>query len=345
MAKLALIYKTIADQAIITSAGINLWSEERPLHYMQDRMLNRTARAVALGTGTQTISFIIDLGAFVSSDLSTYKEFDSINLINHSLSSYSKITIAVGNNPTQFTDSNINSILSLQGKSNVLLDATGNAPLQALLTSLGISYVLKDDYVYKAIAGGSDWSWSNPNWFARRLQEKDLYGFTRVASVNLPTLVSNSLRDVQSAQARYIKITITDEYAASLRNYIDIGRLFIGTKFSPHRSDTLDGTSIVYTDKSIIDESIGGEMFFEQRAIRREMSFNFGNLTENEVYNGILDIQRQLGTTGEILVIPDADDAALSFKKNFLGHFKTTSPVPRRAHNLYSAPIVIEEIL
>jgi hypothetical protein len=345
MAKLALIYKTIADQATITSTGVNSWAAERPLAYMQDTMLNRTARAVSLGTGNQNIEFLIDLGTFVSSDISTYREFDSINLINHSLSPYSKITIAIGNTSSTLTVSNIDNILSVQGKGNSLLDATGDPTLQALITSLGISYVLKEEPIYKAIAGGSNWSWSNPNWFSRRLTEIDLYGFTRVASINLPSRLSNTMREVQTAQARYIKITISDSYSASLRDFIDIGRLFVGTKFSPNRSDTLEGTSIVYTDKSILEESIGGEMFFEKRAIKREMTFSFGNLTENEVYNGVLDIQRQLGITGEILVIPDADDTALGFKKNFLGHFKSTSPIPRRAHNLFSAPITIEEIL
>lgn len=345
MAKFALIYKTIADNGSITSTGVNVWSSELPLGFMQDRMLNRTARAINLGTGNQTVEFLIDLGEYLPTDLSTYKPYDSINLINHSISPKGTISVSIGNDPASLTAVNREDILAEQADGNFLKDQTANLSFSAYLQTLQTSYVLRDDEVYKAIVGEQDWKWGSPNWFSRRLTELDLYGFTRVCSINLPMSLDNTARGVQSSNGRFIKITITDTFPSSLREYIDIGRLFIGTKFSPEYCDTMTGTSIQYNDKSVVEESINGENFYSKRSVKRQMDFTFAKLTKNEVYNGILDIQRQSGVTGEILVIPNTDDTAYGFKRNFLGKFKTLNGVGRKTTDVFTNTLSIEEIL
>lgn len=342
---LALIYNTIADTATISSTGVNTWSPDLPLGNLQNTLLNKTARAIDLGTGTQTIEFLIDLGAYNPADLSTYKKYDTIALINHSISPKGLISISIGNNPSQLTEVNVQTALSLQSNGTTLNDATGNGSLVSYLNSTELGYATVNDELYKALQSLPDWTWSSPNWFSRRLTELDLYGFTRTYSINLPLIMDNTARGTQAANGRYIKIKLTDTFASSLREYIDIGRLFIGSKFMPAKPDTLRDTTISYSDKSIVTESIGGEHFYDKRSVKRTIDFTFGVLSAPEVYDGILDVQRKVGLTGEVLVIPDITDTIYGFKRNFLGRFTALNPISRLSYNWYSNKISIEEIL
>lgn len=302
------MFENIADGATLSGTG---WETTLPLSNMQDTRITKVARTTNLGTGNQTCSFDIDLGAFDPSNYRTYKAYDGIALINHSISPQGKIAIQCSALP-DFSD------------------------------QIGFSF--SDAYVYTALMSDDKWSWSNPKFFSRRLSEIDLADYIRVYFYPIEVAQSNADRGVISSYGRYLRITITDTYSESLRNYIQIGRLFIGKRVSPTRDIGL-GNAIRYQDTSIYDSSIGGELFFDRRPKKRIFTFAHPFLTKGEAFN-ILDMQRVSGVTGEILVVPDLDDAAYGFKRNFLGRMQETKEVVWALRNpRFETTYSIEEIL
>jgi len=308
MANVSLVYKNISDDATITGAG---WNSELPLSNMQDTRLHKVARADGLPAGTQIVQFIVDLGAFSAGDYSSYKAYDAIALVNHTLSPKAKIAIQT-------------------------------SAVSDFSSSIGLD--LRTTDVYRVTQRDIDWNWANPKFFSKKLSELDLYGVIRVYVYPLSTAQSNSNRGVVQANGRYIKITITDEYNESLRNYIDIGRLIIGKRLITTVNMSY-GASLRYEDDSIVQPSIGGEVFADRRTKKRVMTFQHDFLSKSEALSGALDAQRVSGITDEVLVIADYEDSAYGFKRDFLGRFKTLDDVSQWTHSLYKTSYEIEEIL
>jgi hypothetical protein len=308
MANVALIYQNVADAATLSGSG---WSVELPLSNLQDRRLHKVARAANLGTGTQTVSFTVDLGAFVPGDQTTYKAYDAIALVNHTLSPKAVISI----------------------RSSAVSDFS---------SAIGLDLV--NDDVYKVRQADIDWNWANPKFYSKKVSEIDLYGFIRVYVHPMAAAQSNTNRGVLQANGRYLRITITDEYSESLRNYIDIGRLIIGKRLNTQFNMAF-GASLRYEDESIVQPSIGGELFADRRAKKRVMRFTHSELSKAEALSGALDLQRISGITEEVLVIADADDTAFGFKRDFLGRLRGTSDIEHWAPAIYKTSYEIEEIL
>jgi hypothetical protein len=160
----------------------------------------------------------------------------------------------------------------------------------------------------------------------------------------MATAQSNCNRGVLQSNGRYLKFTITDEYNESQRTYIDIGRLIVGKRLITEFNMAF-GASLQYIDESIVEPSIGGELFADRRAKKRVLQFDHDMLSKSEALAGALDLQRVGGITEEILVIVDSDDEAYGFRQNFLGRLRETSPVALWAHELYKSSYTIEEIL
>lgn len=308
MANVSLVYENKSDDGIISGTG---WSADLPLSNMQDKRLNKVARAENLGTGTQSIEFIVDLGAFVASDYSTYKGYDAIALVNHSLSPKAIISIMTSS-VSDFTQ------------------------------DLGVNLI--NDEVYKVSQSDIDWNWSNPKFYSKKISELDLFGFVRVYTHPMKFAQSNSSRGSTLSNGRYIKISITDEYNESGRTYIDIGRLIIGKRLITQYNMSY-GASLKYVDGSIVQPSIGGEIFSDKRAKKRNMTFTHDSLSKSEAMSGVLDLQRLAGITEEVLVIADSDDTAYGFKRDFLGRLVDTGDISNWVYDTYKASYNIEEIL
>lgn len=127
--------------------------------------------------------------------------------------------------------------------------------------------------------------------------------------------------------------------------YAEIGRLWLGQSWRPTRDAVRD--TIAYEDLSQTQESLGGVQFFDVRPKRRVYQFSLPFLTEEEGFGEALELQRRSGITGDVIVLPDADDLVRGHKRNFYGRIRQMDALERTAqrYGLTSAGFVIEELL
>lgn len=142
--------------------------------------------------------------------------------------------------------------------------------------------------------------------------------------------------------ARYWKVVLHDPVNPD--GYLQLGRLFISETWQPEVNFS-QGAQLGFEDRSVALESLGGTEFFDQRAKYRVQRLALNWLSENEAYSRMLEMQRQLGQTGELLVIPDPSDLANMPQRAFLGRVQRLVPVERGTPGVYRSVVDIKEIL
>ena len=140
---------------------------------------------------------------------------------------------------------------------------------------------------------------------------------------------------------RYWRIEIDDTTNAA--SHIDIGRVVIADTWQP-QSNMSVGASLVHEDRSITEESIGGDEYHDQRNKFRVFRFSLDNLTDAEAHSKVLDLQRIEGTTGQVLCIPNPGDLANGFRRNFLGRLRTISPMVYASYTQRTTQYEIKEV-
>jgi len=91
--------------------------------------------------------------------------------------------------------------------------------------------------------------------------------------------------------------------------------------------------------------SLGGNMFFDERPPARICSFVLSNVTETEAYGVVLEIQRLIRNDREVVLLPDPDDLARGFKRNFLGRLRRSDPITQSLFDRHSVAMEVEELL
>lgn len=142
--------------------------------------------------------------------------------------------------------------------------------------------------------------------------------------------------------ARYWRVEIDD--AANADGYVQIGRAFLAATWTPTANFSY-GAAPVYEDPSSFEASLSGAEYFDLRSRYRVFSFSLDWLSPTEAYAQALELQRLCGSTGEVLVIPDPDDAVNQTRRNFVGRLRRLSPIPHRSLNFYSTSYELKELL
>ena len=124
--------------------------------------------------------------------------------------------------------------------------------------------------------------------------------------------------------ARYVTIEISDTSNAD--TYIQIGRVFIGGGFWPGINAAHEGYGENWEDLSTVTASDSGTEFFDERRRGRVVRFVLPYLTANE-FNTLYEMQRRLGTTGEVMWIPDLADDEAQQRSGFLGRMRQLSQI------------------
>lgn len=177
----------------------------------------------------------------------------------------------------------------------------------------------------------ADRPFETENWWFGALASWELEAYPKDVMWPLPDMIT----------ARWWRLEI-DMQAAP---YVEIGRLWLGQSWRPTRN--MERDSLRFEDLSETQESLGGVQFFDVRPKRRVYSFSLPNLTEEEGYGDALDLQRRVGITGDVIVLPDADDTVRGHKRNFYGRLRQLDALERAGQRfgLASTSYTIEELL
>ena len=143
-------------------------------------------------------------------------------------------------------------------------------------------------------------------------------------------------------EARYWKISISD--TTNPDGYIAIGRVFVGWIFQPT-------INIAYTPSmglestTIVQETLGGQEFFDLRPNRRVFNASWDALTDYEAYALWYQIQRGEDISGEVVLIQDDGDTTYRAQRNYLGRIRTLDAFENPYVDRHSAAFEISELL
>jgi len=186
--------------------------------------------------------------------------------------------------------------------------------------------------VWSGLFATSDLEWEDDSWWAGTI-DADAIGSMRPAFV-LPT--------GSDVFGRYWKVEIDD--ATNSAGYVQIGRLFLAKSWTPARNPAY-GWGIQWVSDSAVETSLGGTKYFSPRSSARKSRISLGWMTKAEAYSKALEIQRQLGDFGELLVVADQDDASTLQQRSFLARISGSDEVRHIRANVYSVEFELSEVV
>ena len=140
--------------------------------------------------------------------------------------------------------------------------------------------------------------------------------------------------------ARHITVEIND--TANADGYVQIGRLFAGGAIQPAYNAQY-GLQDSWRDLSTFDTAESGAFWATERRRMRSVSFVLPWLSPGESAY-FHELQRQVGTIGEVLYIPYPSDMSESQRYGFLGRLSELSPIDYPYYRARSLPLKIEEL-
>lgn len=141
---------------------------------------------------------------------------------------------------------------------------------------------------------------------------------------------------------RHWRVEVDD--TTNTAGYIHIGRLFIAQGWRPTVNYAY-GAGLGYDDPTPVDTSLSGAEFFDQRSKYRVMSFRLEYISGTEAYSYALQLQRLAGISGEVLVVPDSDEAVLQPVRSFVGRLRQIGQVAQPKPTAYTVNFEIKELL
>lgn len=141
---------------------------------------------------------------------------------------------------------------------------------------------------------------------------------------------------------RYWRVEISD--TTNSDGYVQIGRLFMAQAWTPGVNYAY-GAALGYEDPTLVDTSLSGAEFFDVRSRSRKFRFGLQYLEATEAYAYALELQRTAGISGEVLLVPDSDDAPNAFRRNYVGRLSQVAPVTQPLPDGYEAAFEIKELL
>lgn len=172
--------------------------------------------------------------------------------------------------------------------------------------------------------------WGDEGWWGGKPSAEDIEGY--------PSILLNVL-DV-AIDARYIRLEIQD--TGNPDGYVEASRLWVSGQWQPRINMTY-GMSLGWEDTSKIEEALDGTEYFDERTKTRSFIANLDWLSSAEGHATYLEMQRQLGVTKELLVVPDYSDVENIIRRSFVGRFKQLSPLEAWTVGLHKGGIEIKE--
>lgn len=144
------------------------------------------------------------------------------------------------------------------------------------------------------------------------------------------------------AALQWWRVEIDD--AGNPAGYVQVGRLFVSDLWAPIYNYSY-GAELGLEDRTGVEESLGGVEFFDAQSKYRSVRLSLDWLSMDEAYARVMEMQRMLGSKGELLVIPDADDTTHGFRRTLVGRLLRLNPVRHPRNDTYQVAMDIKELL
>ena len=174
--------------------------------------------------------------------------------------------------------------------------------------------------------------WEDDNFWLGTLSAATRAGY-RVPYINL-----NAAKTV----ARYWRIEVDD--TTNVDTYIQIGRLFMSDYWQPAHNYVY-GAQMSFEDPTNIAVSVGGQEYFDARSRYRIHRIRLEFVSEADAYAEAFELQRIVGVSGEVLIVPDSADTTNGVMRNFVGRLRSLSPITISPNNLFALDLDVKELL
>jgi len=254
-------------------------------------------------------------------ELAGQKQIDSLSLINHNFSGGAKWRVRFANDL------------------NVEMDAFPNKTYNA--TSLNWN-TIQNNWGYVAQTVWTD-VWPTIGSFGTLPWGVFLWG-TNISADQLASYkpFSSHLLLDDPVYAKFIRIEIQD---TSAPEYFEIGRIVLGKAWKPTRKMSR-GWSLTYKDPSKITRSLGGQTYVDTLSKYRHIKFNLKYLTEDEIFENALELDRTKGSSGDVLIYTDTEAPMHKlFKQTVYGRISKISPMKHNIGGYWTRSYDIEELL
>ncbi len=141
---------------------------------------------------------------------------------------------------------------------------------------------------------------------------------------------------------RWWRIDLSDP--TNPAGYVDLGRLFMGSRWRPQYG-ALSGATLGFIDRASITEADSGAEYVVQRPLPRVAGFDLVFRSEADAMDRGVEMQRQLGTTGELLYQWDDSDTEYQPGRAFLGRLRTLQPLTCLYRGHWRGTFEVKELL
>ncbi len=145
-----------------------------------------------------------------------------------------------------------------------------------------------------------------------------------------------------AATYRYWRFDMID--AANPDGYLEVGRLFGGAAWSPS-VNAVYGASLGYEDRDVVTEMDSGSEYTRKRNAPRVAQFALPALSDAEALLTVLEMQRRLGSTGEVLYEYDPADTTYAPMRRYLARLRKVSPLRAQFVDRWEAEFEAKELL
>lgn len=142
--------------------------------------------------------------------------------------------------------------------------------------------------------------------------------------------------------ARFVRVEISDPDNPA--GYVQIGRFFAGGGISPE-FNMIYGMSDGWDDSSVVETAIGGSEYFDERRRARTVKFELPYISQDTEFRQFYEMHRRLGTTGEVLYLPDAADMAACQLTGFVGRMRQLSAIEYPYYRARTLGFELKELL
>ena len=170
--------------------------------------------------------------------------------------------------------------------------------------------------IYPIIYPSGVLNFGDPGWFDGKLAIVD---YTNTGYRVEPQIIISPI-----ATAQYWRVEIDD--TANSDGYVDLGRLFLSYAYEP-TVNMRNGFSFGWETSSTVTETDGGASYHNDRPRRRLMEFIIPQLPQNEALVRGFEMLRQLGTSGQLYIVFDADDTEHMGRRAYLGTLADLDPL------------------
>lgn len=214
---------------------------------------------------------------------------------------------------------------------NLSLEATLRVVASEVSSFSPLVYDSGFTVVWPALFSSESLEWEDDNWWSGQL--------TTEVRESYP---SNAIRRFTQISARYWKVLIADTGNAD--GYVQIGRLMISAVWSPVVNYDY-GASLGFETDTAVEKSLGGQEYFDRRTGRRVFRCQLSWLSEQEAYERAWEIQRTLGTDGEVFINIDPDNTLHESRLAYLGRLRQLTAIEHPYYSYHRMAVEVAELL